>query len=210
MYSEESKGPLVLTIIAGLVGTGLIFFGEFGGWYNYGYYTEEWGSVGFWNAPGVYSIFFLLAGGGFIFCMAVAVLALNDSEKVTEQNLIQWGRMTAIGVTVLVFLGGGIFATEMAAEEYDDWWLSEAFYGGLICGGLTTIFLFLVKKQPSQQYAQPPPAQQYARPQPAQRYPPPQQAPAAAPGTALFCTKCGSKTTGSGKFCVTCGNPIEA
>jgi hypothetical protein len=205
MYSEQSKGPLVLTVIAGLVGTGLIFFGEFGGWYDYTYHgsgvsSREWGSVGFWNAPGAYSLFFLLGGGGLIFCLVVAVLALNDSEKVTEYNLIQWGRMASIGVFVLIFIGGGIFITEMTAAEYDSWWMSEAFYGGLACAALSAIFLFLVKK---------PLAQQYARPHPAPQYPPPQPAPAAAPGGAQFCTNCGSKTAGSGKFCVTCGNPIE-
>lgn len=208
MYSEQSKVPLVLTVIAGVVGAALIIFTEFGGWYDYAYYYEEWGSVGFWNAPGIYSVFFLIGIGAFLFCAGVAVLALNDSEKIAEYNLLLWGRVAAIGVGGLVFFGAVAFVGEMIAAEYDSWWFGPAFYGGLVCAGISTICLFLVKSYPSQRYPRPYPAQSYAPPQPSQQY---AQAPPSPIGTgsAQFCTNCGAKLAPNARFCISCGSQTE-
>ncbi len=208
MYSEQAKVPLVLTIIAGVVGACMITFFEFGGWYDYGYYVEQWGSVGFWNAPGLYSFFFLVGIGAFLFCAGVAVLALNDSEKVAEYNLLLWGRAAAIGVGALVFFGAVVFIGEMTAAEYDDWWFGPAFYGGLVCAGVSAICLFLVKPYPSQRYPRPHPSQRYPPPHPSQQY---AQAPPSPVGTgpAQFCTECGAKLAANAKFCVTCGSKTE-
>lgn len=201
MYSEQAKVPLVLTIIAGVVGAALIVFTEFGGWYDYAYYYEEWGHVGFWSAPGIYSVFFLIGAG-------VAFLALNDSEKVAELNLLLWGRVAAIGVGGLVFFGAVVFIGEMTAAEYDDWWFGPAFYGGLVCAGISAICLFLVKPHPSQRYPRPHPSQQYPPPQPSQQYAQPQPSPVGT-GHAQFCTNCGSKLAANAKFCVSCGSQTE-
>ena len=141
-------GALITSVLGGL----LIIIGDFVGWYHYDYYygTKEWGWVGFLalletgNPVSIIGSFLFLGLAGCLFFGAViSVLILKDPETPPEKALINYAFYLAILVTAVSLVGGIIALVLFLADEPSEWWFDLAFWGGLIGGGLTTLFFWL-------------------------------------------------------------------
>ena len=141
-------GALITSILGGL----LIIIGDFVGWYHYDYYIgyREWGWVGFLalletgNPVSIIGSFlFLGLAGCLFFGSVISVLILKDPETPPEKALIKYAFFLSILVTAASLVGGIIALVLFLADEPSEWWFDLAFWGGLIGGGLTTLFFWL-------------------------------------------------------------------
>ena len=131
-------GSLIVSLIGGI----LLLVTDFAGWYTYSYYTRTWGWVGMGEFP--FGILFILPALFLFYCSYISLMALKNSDKDPKINSILLGIVLSFVVFILALVGGIIFVLTLG--DVDDWWFSEAFYGGLIGGLLTFLFLYFALK----------------------------------------------------------------
>ena len=140
MSKQEQTNLYIGSLITSIVGAAMLIFGNFAGWYNDGYYIEEWGDVYF--TSGV--VPFILIGSfaaALIYAATISYIGMSDPQKLSLEK-VDLAFKAAIFATIGTLIGGIIFI--IVASDNTDWWLDDAFFGGLIGGFLTTIIL---KKQ---------------------------------------------------------------
>jgi hypothetical protein len=137
-------------LICSLIGGVLILIDDFAGWYWYVWGTGYgWGWIGFPSAlenfPDSILILplFLLASGGLFYCSTLSLLGLINQEKPPGKQLFFIGIILSFLTVVICLIGGIIVAVEMIFEELE-FWYGGAFWGGIIGGLLTSLFMFLL------------------------------------------------------------------
>ena len=176
--NQDSRSALFM---GALIGSGVSFLllviTDFGGWYNYVYYTQEWGSVGISNPISLLIIVAL--GSPFLYCAAISLRGVTNPNMLTLRTVSIAFYLSIIELA-LVFIGAVVFV--VAVSDATNWWFGAGFYGPAIGGTLTVIclysarritkmFTFMQPMYPPQ--AQPgfmqPQAQQYQPPMPPQQ-----------------------------------------
>ena len=144
MVTYQNLSYFVGALITSLIGGILLLATDFAGWYAYNYYlgVRSWGWVGLGEFP--VGIVFLIPAFFLFYCSGISLLALKDIDKTPNKNLIRWGIILSLVVFILALIGGIVFI--LTLEDVSDWWLGEAFYGGLIGGLLTFLFLYFAMK----------------------------------------------------------------
>ncbi len=147
----ENKSSLYLGgLVCSLVGGVFLLIDDFAGWYWYIWGDSYgWGWVGFPSAlenfPDSIIIMplFLVAAGGLFYCSAISVLGLINKENPPTRILFLIGVFLSITTLVISLIGGLIVAIEMIFEELE-FWYGGAFWGGVLGGALTALFMFLL------------------------------------------------------------------
>ncbi len=70
--------------------------------------------------------------------------ALQNIDKTPNKKSIRMGFYLSLFVFLLALIGGIIFILTLG--DVTDWWFDGAFYGGLLGGLLTSVFLYFVLK----------------------------------------------------------------
>jgi hypothetical protein len=135
-------GSLIVSLIGGI----LLLVTDFAGWYSYSYYTRTWGWVGIGEFPS--GLLFVIPAIFLFYCSYISFKALKNTERNPSVKSILLGVILSFVVFILALVGGVIFVLTLG--DVDDWWFSEAFYGGLIGGLLTFLFLYFALKNMTQ------------------------------------------------------------
>jgi len=140
-------------LICSLLGGVFVLIDDFAGWYWYVWGTGYgWGWIGFPSAlenfPDSILIIplFLLAAGGLFYCSVISLLGLINQENPPRKQLLFIGIILPLVTVVICLLGGLIVAIEMIIEDLE-FWYGGAFWGGVIGGVLTTIFMFILWRE---------------------------------------------------------------
>ncbi|MCE7733959.1 MAG: hypothetical protein GPJ54_03715 [Candidatus Heimdallarchaeota archaeon] len=134
MSTENVSNYYMGSFIVSLIGGIMVLVGEFAGWYNYGYYVEEWGSVSTFTGSA-----FLILGPVAAGMLYVAYLSYNGTKE--EPTIDQLELMLKISKFALIaILAGGLLFIALASEN-TDWWFGEGFYGGAIGSLISTLLL---------------------------------------------------------------------
>lgn len=140
-------------LICSLLGAILILIDDFAGWYWYIWGTGYgWGWIGFpsalENLPDSILIFplFILASGGLFYCSIISLLGLINQENPPGKQLYLIGIILSLITVGICLLGGFIVAIEMIIEDLE-FWYGGAFWGGVIGGVLTIIFMFFLWRE---------------------------------------------------------------
>jgi hypothetical protein len=211
--------------IGGVVAVAVLFLTDFGGWYNYHYYS----GTGVWNYIGAGSPI-SLAGIAVVciplfFALSVSLKAAQNPDSVTAQQ-VNRAFVAAVVQLILIVIAAVVFVAAVSGS--DDWWFDTGFYGSVIGVLMMTIFLRMAKLQyttsapqgfpqygpPAQMYVQPgvppyvpPPA--YPAPQPQWQTAPPVGATPGQPTSSRSCMQCGQPLAGGVRFCERCGRPVQ-
>lgn len=145
MVKKVQSSLFVGSITSSLIAAILIILEDFGGWYSYYSYAEQWAWVGFSLTSPLGFVVFGAAAGILFFCSYVSYLKL--ASKPVPRNWLQKAFFGSAGISVLSILGGGYFIVDMILSNPTDWWLGPAFYAGVIGGGLTAVFFHLALKE---------------------------------------------------------------
>jgi len=226
---ESSRSSLFVGALIGSgVGALLLMLTDFGGWYSYDSYygIETWGYIGIHSPTTLIGVFFFALP--FIYCSYVSLKGARDPNALTRRTVHGAFVVSVVGV-VLILLAAVVFV--IAVSEADDWWFDAGFYGSLIGGLLTVVFLLTAKRQyetspqapeqryPATQASSPQTQQQTYGPQyhgpPASQVPPQQpdvQMPASPPQQPATgvrnCPGCGAVSDPDARFCRRCGRPV--
>ncbi|MFX0015699.1 MAG: hypothetical protein ACFFB2_12255 [Promethearchaeota archaeon] len=147
----ESKTSLFVGgLIVSLLGGIFLLIDDFAGWYWYvwgeGY---GWGWIGFpsvlENLPESLIIMplFLVAAGGLFYCSIISVLGLINKENPPMRNFFLIGLILSVATFVICLIGGLVVAIEMIFEDLE-FWYGGAFWGGVIGGALSALFMYLI------------------------------------------------------------------
>ncbi|MFW9855657.1 MAG: hypothetical protein ACFFFG_11380 [Candidatus Thorarchaeota archaeon] len=148
---EEKRNLYGLVVITGVLGGLLFLIDDFSGAY-WGGQVEVYEYVGFPSllenlgnpmALLLLPIFLVLAGGLF-YCAAISGYKLMNPDYSPTKQLLFYGLVLS-GVAFVVSLLGGILAILIyTVEEAYNWWLDVGFFGGLLGGGFTAFFMYLL------------------------------------------------------------------
>ena len=144
MSNNQNLNYFIGALIFSLIGGILILVTDFAGWYAYNYYAglRIWSYVGFNELPS--GIIFLIPAIFLFYCTGISLQALSKTERTLSKNKIQLGFILSLIVFLLALIGGIIFI--LTLEDVSDWWFDGAFYGGLLGGLFTSIFLYFLLK----------------------------------------------------------------
>ena len=211
--------------IGGVVATAVLFLTDFGGWYNYYYYS----GTGVWYYIGVDSPI-SLAGIAVVciplfFALFVSLKGAQNPDSLTVRQ-VNHAFVASIVQLILIVIAAVVFVAAVAGS--DDWWFGTGLYGSIIGVLMMMIFLRMAKQQyttsapqefpqygqPAQMYVQPgvqsygpPPA--YPAPQPQWQSAPPMGAMPEQQPSSKFCMQCGQPLAAGIRFCERCGRPIQ-
>ncbi len=151
MTLERIKGELSSYYVGALICsaiTGILFLAtDFAGWYNYSPRIYGWvGSYALYEGDAIGGLAFVFIGLAFLGIAALSFIALRQPEKIPSIKILQGSMVFSGVIAILSIIGAIVFEVEMADADYTDWWLGEAFYGGLIGGILTAALLYLAIK----------------------------------------------------------------
>ncbi|MCK4688514.1 MAG: hypothetical protein KAT66_10320 [Candidatus Lokiarchaeota archaeon] len=151
MTLERIKGELSSYYVGALICsviTGILFLAtDFAGWYNYSPRIYGWvGSYALYEGGAIGGLAFVFIGLAFLGIAALSFIALRHPEKIPSIKILQGSMVFSAVIAILSIIGAIVFEVEMADADYTDWWLGEAFYGGLIGGLLTAALLYLAIK----------------------------------------------------------------
>lgn len=144
MSNNQNLSFYVGSLIFSLIGGILLLATDFAGWYAYNYYAgvRIWSYVGFNELPS--GLIFLIPAIFLFYCSYISLLALRNTGKTPSKNSIRLGTILSLVVFLLALIGGIIFILTLG--DVTDWWFDGAFYGGLLGGLFTSIFLYFVLK----------------------------------------------------------------
>ncbi len=143
--TSEIQGYLVGQVIVGIIGSLLLLFDDFAGYYYYDYYNrmQEWGYI--YLGSGFFS-------GVLIILMVIVILSVVYSaykimrEKSVSENLLKAHSkksiMRGIFVVAVAFIGGAVFAISNIVDG-SEWWFDAGFYASMVSG---LLFLFFGKQ----------------------------------------------------------------
>jgi hypothetical protein len=212
-------------LIGGVVALAVLFLTDFGGWYNYYYYsgTQVWSYIGIDSPISLLGIAVVCIP--LFFALFVSFKGVQDPDSVTMQQVNRAFVASSIQFALIV-IAGIVFV--VAVSGSDDWWFGTGFYGSVIGVLMMMIFLRMAKQQyttSAPQAAQQhwPPVQMYGQPGaqpyvPPPAYPAPQQqwqtvqpggATPTQPTTTRFCVQCGQPLAAGVRFCERCGRPVQ-
>ncbi len=223
--TETTSRPALFVgaMIGGVVALAVLFLTDFGGWYNYYYYsgTSVWSYIGVDSPISLVGIAVVCIP--LFFALSVTLKGAQNPDSLTMQQ-VNRALMASVIQLVLILVAGVVFV--VAVSGSDDWWFGTGFYGSVIGVFMMMIFLRMAKQQyttPAQQgflqYG--PPAPMYIQPGVQPYAPPPAYAaqqpqpqwptvPAGvtAPGQippSRFCSQCGQPLASGAMFCEMCG-----
>jgi hypothetical protein len=136
-------GALIITALSGI----LMLVDDFGGGYWYDYYNgiRGWVYLGVWNT-----------WWGFLLIMPMALVmfymafwsskAMRDPRVITVSQLKRF-LYYSLGVFGFMLVLGIVWVAYAVSNEYDDWWLDTAFYGGAVGGLLASLIFYQAGKQ---------------------------------------------------------------
>ncbi len=140
-------------LICSLLGGVFVLIDDFAGWYWYVWGTGYgWGWIGFPSAlenfPDSILILplFLLAAGGLFYCSVISLLGLINQENPPGKQIYFIGIIFALITVVICLIGGFIVAIEMIFEDLE-FWYGGAFWGGIIGGVLSALFMFFLWRE---------------------------------------------------------------
>ena len=132
------------TLITSVVGGILLLFTDFAGWDGSNAYLGiySWGYIGS-NLDNPLSIIpFLILACMLFYCAYVSYLGF--SKEVPKELINRSFLFSAIVFAIVVF--GALFFIISISTEDVWWWMDAGFYGGFIGSGLSTLFLYQIKK----------------------------------------------------------------
>ena len=136
--------------VCSLLGGVFILIDDFAGWYWYVWGTGYgWGWIGFPSAlenfPDSVLVLplFLLAAGGLFYCSIISLLGLINQENPPKKQFLFIGIILPLITVVICIVGGILVAIEMISEDLE-FWYGGAFWGGVIGGVMTFLFMFLL------------------------------------------------------------------
>ena len=218
MSQSDSRSALFVgATIGGVVALAVLFLSDFGGWYNYYYYS----GTGVWYYIGVDSPI-SLAGIAVVciplfFALFVSLKGAQNPQSLTVQQVSR-AFLASIVQLVLIAIAAVVFIAAVSGS--DDWWFGTGFYGSMIGVLMMMIFLRMAKQQyttsapqgfpqygpPAQMYVQP---SVYPAPQPQWPSGPPVGATPGQPTSSKSCMQCGQPLAEGVRFCERCGRPIQ-
>lgn len=143
--NENAKFFFIGTIITSIIGGILLLFTGFAGWhganYYYGIYTD--GYVGPDLNDPLSIIPFLILACLLFYTAYISYLGFSPTG-VSKNLVIRAFLMSAI-VFSIVTLGALVFIISVISDDVW-WWFNAGFYGGFIGSGLSTFFLYQIKK----------------------------------------------------------------
>jgi len=144
MSNNQNLSYYIGALIFSLIGGILLLVTDFAGWYAYNYYAgvRIWSYIGFDELPS--GLIFLIPAIFLFYCSYISLLALRNTGKTPSKNSIRLGTILSLAVFLLALIGGIIFILTLG--DVNDWWFDGAFYGGLLGGLFTSIFLYFVLK----------------------------------------------------------------
>jgi hypothetical protein len=149
MTDNQSVPYYVGALITSVLGGILLVVTDFAGWdgsnYYLGIYEEGWVGI---DAGGPLAI--LIFGGlaaALFYSTGLSVFTLMNQDSTLDRKWFQLGILLAIAVAIISLIGGLYFVVSMLSDEPEDWWLDAGFFGGVIGGALTAVFLYLAQRQ---------------------------------------------------------------
>jgi len=144
MANNQNLSYFIGALIFSLIGGILLLAMDFAGWYAYNYYAgvRSWGFIGFYELPS--GLIFLIPAIFLFYCTWISLKSIQNSKKNLNKKSIRMGFFLSLAVFFLALIGGIIFI--LTLENVSDWWFDGAFYGGLLGGLFTSIFLYLTLK----------------------------------------------------------------
>ena len=140
--SEEKNIQIffVGALITSVIGAAMLFFGDFGGYYENSYYYYVHPEAQY---AGAAPFFIILMGIALLVTAVFSLWGLKDPSAIAE-NQIKLVLIISIVVCVISALLAVILSIwfETFATE---WWLDVSFYGSLIGGILTALFFKLAQ-----------------------------------------------------------------
>ena len=228
MTQATSRPALFVgAMISGVVALTVLFLTDFGGWYNYYYYsgTSVWSYIGV-NSP-ISLVGIAVVCIPLFFALSVSFKGAQNPDSLTMQQ-VNRALMASVIQLVLILVAGVVFV--VAVSGSDDWWFGIGFYGSVIGVFMMMIFLRMAKQQYAAHvpqgftpYGLPTPmhiqsgVQPYTTPS-AYTAPPPRpqwqtgpvgSAPPGQPPSSRFCSKCGHLLATGAMFCERCGARIQ-
>ncbi len=136
-------GALIVTALTGV----MMLVGEFGGgyWNNYYAGVEGWISLGARETVLGFLVIAPMAIGMFYLSWS-SLRGMRQPYTVTQRQL-RTGFYISLTVGVIILLLGVAWAVYSISEDFNDWWLSEAFYGGAIGGFIGAVIFNQARKQ---------------------------------------------------------------
>ncbi len=137
----QEKIYLVIAFVFSLIGSILVLVADFAYGYRYGYYVESW----FWINSGtaIYGAIVILMGILLLTSSIISILGFVKPE-IIPKIVVLIGMILALVVVIISALGIGVIAIEFG--DYD-WGPEAGFYGAIIGGILTALFLFLAWRE---------------------------------------------------------------
>ena len=212
-------------VIGGVVAVAVLFLTNFGGWYNYYYYSgvRAWYYIGIDSPISLVGIAVVCIP--LFFALTVSLKGAQNPDSVTLQQ-VNRAFVASVVQFVLIVIAAIVFVAAVSGS--DDWWFDTGFYGSFIGVLVMMIFLRMVKQQyttpapqgyaqfgPSVQTYVPPGAQPYApplaypAPQPQWQSVPQGGATAGQQPSTKFCMQCGQPLAAGVRFCERCGRPVQ-
>jgi hypothetical protein len=144
MSNNQNLSYYVGSLIVSLIGGILLLVTDFAGWSAYNYYAgiQSWGWVGFNELPA--GLIFLIPAIFLFYCTWISIQALRNPNMAPSKNSILLGFKLSLVVFIIALIGGIIFV--LTVGDVSDWWFGEAFYGGLLGGGITSLFFHIASK----------------------------------------------------------------
>ena len=144
MTNNQNQSYFIGAIIFSLIGGILLLVMDFGGWYTYNYYAgiRTWNYIGLNELPS--GLIFIIPAIFLFYCTWISLQALQNTNKPLNKKSIRQGFLLSLIVFLLALIGGIIFILTLG--DVNDWWLDGAFYGGLLGGLFTSVFLYFILK----------------------------------------------------------------
>ena len=228
MVETTSRPALFVgALIGGIVAVAVLFLTDFGGWYNYYYYsgTSVWSYIGVDSPISLVGIAVVCIP--LFFALSVSLKGAQNPDSLTMQQ-VNRALMASVIQLVLILVAAVVFVVAVSGSY--EWWFGTGFYGSVIGVFMMMIFLRMAKQQyttpapqgfaqygpPAPMYIQPgvqpytpPPAYTAPQPQPqGQTIPVGGTAPEQLPSM-RFCAQCGQSLATGVRFCEKCGARIQ-
>ena len=131
-------------MITSVVGMGLLLATDFAGWEEEVNYVPStiYRTYSISISSGYFIIIVVLAAS-LLFAAYVSYIMLRSSNLAPDVVSLRLAFYGATSAALASLIAGALFVVVLSIKDANDWWLDSGFYGGLIGGALTAIFLQL-------------------------------------------------------------------
>lgn len=146
-----AQGLFAGALITSVVGAVVTLASDFGGWeydvlYYDSTYLDRYGALGLTSGlQGALLTAAIVAPLGY--AAYASYRGVRPGASHPDRAAIRPAFYAAIAALAVAIVGAVLFAVAMAFEETEEWWLDAGFYGGVLGGGLTALFLRLAVRQ---------------------------------------------------------------